>query len=593
MDPAGRSTLKLCLGEDLKKIENAKVLVVGAGGIGCELLKNLVLTGFKNIEVIDLDTIDLSNLNRQFLFRREHIGKSKSMVARESVLRFNPECNIIAHHGNIKDSKFDTSYFKKFDIVMNALDNLAARQHVNRMCLATKKPLIESGTQGYLGQVTPILPYQSACFECTPPRSNNPLTPQPKQKTFAVCTIRSTPEKPVHCVVWAKHIFAVLFGPKDPDNMLSDLSVSVGGEGGGEEEEKEEETNGGGMKGGDSFGGRVFKKIFCEEVKKVLLKEKDWGSKAPPKPLDLDCILKSAAAAEKEAEAATLKLAEGAEEKCTSGSSCNARSSLRDQEVLSLHENVKEFLSTSATFDKDDEIAMDFVAATANLRMHGIAGNIIHAIATTNAMAAGLVVMEGIKVLTGGGKEQLKPKAAWIGDRGNIIQFQALEEPSKHCVVCGDAQMTIVVDRKVFTLEKLYGVLNNKLGMIEPSVNTLGGSYWGVKEENDEEALAKYLRDIFQDGEQLSIEDDAQDFSFNLLLSFDDLDEKEHPVGYILTTSDEELQKAKEKPNLERLGMKASSSSKKRSAPGGGSATDGDAAPASKRIRSGEAIVLT
>lgn len=54
--------------------------MVGAGGIGCELLKNLVLTGFGEIHIVDLDTIDLSNLNRQFLFRHEHIKKSKALV---------------------------------------------------------------------------------------------------------------------------------------------------------------------------------------------------------------------------------------------------------------------------------------------------------------------------------------------------------------------------------------------------------------------------------------------------------------------------------------------------------------------------------
>jgi ubiquitin-like 1-activating enzyme E1 B len=59
----------------------ARVLMVGAGGIGCELLKNLVLTGFGEIHIVDLDTIDLSNLNRQFLFRNEHIKKSKALVS--------------------------------------------------------------------------------------------------------------------------------------------------------------------------------------------------------------------------------------------------------------------------------------------------------------------------------------------------------------------------------------------------------------------------------------------------------------------------------------------------------------------------------
>jgi ubiquitin-like 1-activating enzyme E1 B len=64
----------------LLTLDKARVLMVGAGGIGCELLKNLVLTGFGEVHVVDLDTIDLSNLNRQFLFRHEHIKKSKALV---------------------------------------------------------------------------------------------------------------------------------------------------------------------------------------------------------------------------------------------------------------------------------------------------------------------------------------------------------------------------------------------------------------------------------------------------------------------------------------------------------------------------------
>lgn len=86
----------------LEKIQHSRILVVGAGGIGCELLKNLVLTGFVNIEVIDLDTIDTSNLNRQFLFQKPDVGKSKAITAGHSVLKYNPSAKIVPHFANVK-----------------------------------------------------------------------------------------------------------------------------------------------------------------------------------------------------------------------------------------------------------------------------------------------------------------------------------------------------------------------------------------------------------------------------------------------------------------------------------------------------------
>src|SRR5436189_46379 len=65
-----------------------KVLLVGAGGIGCELLKSLIMTGFKNISIVDMDKIEKSNLNRQFLFNKSSIGKYKSEMAKEAILKF-------------------------------------------------------------------------------------------------------------------------------------------------------------------------------------------------------------------------------------------------------------------------------------------------------------------------------------------------------------------------------------------------------------------------------------------------------------------------------------------------------------------------
>lgn len=173
----------------------SRVLMVGAGGIGCELLKNLVLLGFGEIHVVDLDTIDLSNLNRQFLFRHEHIKKSKALVAKETAAKFNPRVKIEAHHANIKESHFNVEWFRGFNIVYNALDNMDARRHVNKMCLAADVPLVESGTTGFNGQVQVIKKGVTACYDCTP---------KDAPKSFPVCTIRSTPSQPIHCIVWGK-----------------------------------------------------------------------------------------------------------------------------------------------------------------------------------------------------------------------------------------------------------------------------------------------------------------------------------------------------------------------------------------------------
>ena len=87
----------------------------------------IIFLGFKDIVIIDLDTIDVSNLNRQFLFQKQHVGKSKSACAREAALRFAPECSIESLHGSIMKDEYNRDWFKQFNIVVNALDNRQVR----------------------------------------------------------------------------------------------------------------------------------------------------------------------------------------------------------------------------------------------------------------------------------------------------------------------------------------------------------------------------------------------------------------------------------------------------------------------------------
>lgn len=103
---------------------------------------------------IDLDSIEISNLNRQFYFRSQHIGKSKALVAAEILSKRNKKLRVVGHHKNIMDPSFDFKYFSQFKAVILALDNEEARSYVNKICMILNILILEAGTHGYLGQVT-------------------------------------------------------------------------------------------------------------------------------------------------------------------------------------------------------------------------------------------------------------------------------------------------------------------------------------------------------------------------------------------------------------------------------------------------------
>ena len=179
-----------------------KVLVVGAGGLGCELLKNLALMGFGQLEVIDMDTIELSNLNRQFLFTERDIGKSKAIIAADAIRKRCPHISIIPHYARIQDYTLD--FYEKFDLIICGLDSIEARRWMNAMLFQIVQrrpeqqpiPMLDGGTEGLKGHIRVIIPHKTACFECS-------LDAFPPQVAHPICTLANTPRQPEHCVEWA------------------------------------------------------------------------------------------------------------------------------------------------------------------------------------------------------------------------------------------------------------------------------------------------------------------------------------------------------------------------------------------------------
>ncbi|KAL2847665.1 hypothetical protein BJX68DRAFT_239491 [Aspergillus pseudodeflectus] len=191
--------------ETIKSLEESKILVIGAGGLGCEILKNLALSGFKDIHVIDMDTIDISNLNRQFLFRQSDIGKPKAEVAAAFVEKRVKGVNITPYVGKIQDK--DEDYYMQFKIVVCGLDSIEARRWINSTLVGmvdmdnpeSLKPLIDGGTEGFKGQARVILPSLTSCIECQ-------LDMHAPRPAVPLCTIATIPRQPQHCIEWAHQI---------------------------------------------------------------------------------------------------------------------------------------------------------------------------------------------------------------------------------------------------------------------------------------------------------------------------------------------------------------------------------------------------
>lgn len=191
-------------------IANLNVFLVGSGAIGCEMMKNWAMMGLGSgpkgkITVTDMDSIEKSNLNRQFLFRPKDVGKNKSEVAAAAALDMNPDLHIEAKLEKVgpeTEDLYDDDFWNGLDFVTNALDNVDARTYVDRRCVFYKKPLLESGTLGTKGNTQVVIPNLTESYASSH---------DPPEKLIPLCTLRSFPNKIDHTIAWAKSLFQGYF----------------------------------------------------------------------------------------------------------------------------------------------------------------------------------------------------------------------------------------------------------------------------------------------------------------------------------------------------------------------------------------------
>ena len=151
--------------EGQKKIMNGRVLVIGAGALGSPAMMYLAGAGIGTIGIADFDRVDLSNLQRQIIHDTDSVGEKKTVSARATINRLNPDVNVITHDFKI-DGNNIVSVISDYDIVIDASDRLVTKMMINDACIMAGRPLVHAGAERFFGQITTILPDRGPCLRC-------------------------------------------------------------------------------------------------------------------------------------------------------------------------------------------------------------------------------------------------------------------------------------------------------------------------------------------------------------------------------------------------------------------------------------------
>ncbi|OWZ23711.1 hypothetical protein PHMEG_0001347 [Phytophthora megakarya] len=204
-----------------EKIKSLNMFLVGAGAIGCEMLKNWAMMGVASnkdgtIHITDMDTIEKSNLNRQFLFRSKDVQQAKSSVAARAIKEMNPDVNVQAYVSRVgaeSEDQFNDDFFEALSGVCTALDNVEARLYMDQRCLFYGLPMFESGTLGTKGNTQIVVPHKT---------ENYGASRDPPEKSIPICTLKNFPNAIEHTLQWARDWFEGEFfqAPSDVNRYL-------------------------------------------------------------------------------------------------------------------------------------------------------------------------------------------------------------------------------------------------------------------------------------------------------------------------------------------------------------------------------------
>lgn len=160
--------------EGQNKLQQAKVLIVGLGGLGSPASMYLAGAGIGELILVDDDELHISNLQRQILYRTQDIPEAKSDIAKQALLALNPDIKVTSYKQRIDDDSL-LKLVKEVDLVLDCTDNMLTRQAINRACVAQQIPLISGSAVGFSGQLMVFEPpFTHGCYHCLYPDETEP-----------------------------------------------------------------------------------------------------------------------------------------------------------------------------------------------------------------------------------------------------------------------------------------------------------------------------------------------------------------------------------------------------------------------------------